>query len=319
MHNKRIFCFGCSYTDFCWPTWADIMIHSLIGGTGTTPSENSTHTQGYNLGLSGGSNLSIARTILQAHARYVFTEADTVIVQWTSAFRKQAYSHTAGVNDLLIPAESEWYSPDDCAMDNIMAHQLYENLVARIGCDTYNFAFHTVLPEDPVTIPQDIAHYDTQSETMDRVWAYEDKLEHSWSNILAASGYDFDADQFAQLVHHIDAHPTPTAHLCVAHAVADVFGHCISHHTVAYIEHVKDILLHTAQRIRFASTDVSGDDKWQLLIQPVYKGYVLPISTQRWSVFRPNVTDPHRLDDFFNAYTQLTHNETHTNTSEENG
>jgi len=70
---KRLFTFGCSYTSYAWPTWADLI------GIDFDFSRN--------WGLSGIGNRAIAERVAEANVRYKFTEDDTVIVQWSSHLR----------------------------------------------------------------------------------------------------------------------------------------------------------------------------------------------------------------------------------------
>jgi len=70
---SRLFTFGCSYTSYSWPTWADLagMNYKL-------------HK---NWGMSGLGNRAIAERVAEAHAKYNFGPGDTVIVQWSSHLR----------------------------------------------------------------------------------------------------------------------------------------------------------------------------------------------------------------------------------------
>lgn len=70
---RRLFAFGCSYTSYSWPTWADLL------GT------EFDHVQ--NWGLSGIGNRAIAERVAEANAKHQFTKDDVVIVQWSSHLR----------------------------------------------------------------------------------------------------------------------------------------------------------------------------------------------------------------------------------------
>jgi len=70
---RRLFTFGCSYTSYSWPTWADL--------TGMD------FEFSRNWGLSGVGNKAIAERVAEANIRYQFTEEDVVIVQWSSHLR----------------------------------------------------------------------------------------------------------------------------------------------------------------------------------------------------------------------------------------
>ena len=81
MENKRAFFFGCSFTSYNWPTWADAVGHTL-------------HSQGYeyyNFGLPGAGNDLIFKTMMRARHEYNITSDDLVIVMWTSWNREDRY------------------------------------------------------------------------------------------------------------------------------------------------------------------------------------------------------------------------------------
>lgn len=70
---NRLFTFGCSYTQYAWPTWANILSLEF--------------NEFYNWGRSGLGNRAIAERVAEAHARYKFTKDDVVIIQWSSHLR----------------------------------------------------------------------------------------------------------------------------------------------------------------------------------------------------------------------------------------
>jgi hypothetical protein len=76
---KRLFVFGCSFTSYKWPTWADIL------------SKEMPNCEYYNFGQAGGGNLLINNRIAQANLKYKFSETDLVIVMFTSLCREDRY------------------------------------------------------------------------------------------------------------------------------------------------------------------------------------------------------------------------------------
>lgn len=71
--KKRLFTFGCSFTKYCWPTWADFL--------------GSDFEYFENWGMPGIGNRAILERILECHSKMRFNEADTVIVQWSTHLR----------------------------------------------------------------------------------------------------------------------------------------------------------------------------------------------------------------------------------------
>lgn len=76
---KRLIVFGCSYTSYMWPTWADIL------------SKNMPQAEFYNFGKIGCGNLFISMRISEMSRRMNFNSDDLVIVMWTSMTREDRH------------------------------------------------------------------------------------------------------------------------------------------------------------------------------------------------------------------------------------
>lgn len=85
---KRFFAFGCSFTGYFWPTWADVLATEMP------------NTEYYNLGKCGAGNMFIIQRLLEANAKFKFNEHDLIIVMWTTFCREDRYVngywHTPG-------------------------------------------------------------------------------------------------------------------------------------------------------------------------------------------------------------------------------
>ena len=83
MNNKkkynRIFTFGCSWTLYIWPTWADIIRY-----TDQSPLV-------YNWGMPGIGNVGIFHKMIECDLTNKFTENDLIIVEWTSWTREDRF------------------------------------------------------------------------------------------------------------------------------------------------------------------------------------------------------------------------------------
>lgn len=71
--SVRLFTFGCSFTMYNWPTWADLLGVEFV--------------HFYNWGVPGLGNRAIAERVAECHATNRFTENDIVIIQWSSYIR----------------------------------------------------------------------------------------------------------------------------------------------------------------------------------------------------------------------------------------
>jgi len=74
---KRLFAFGCSFTNYRWPTWVDCLAPEFD------------HTQ--NWGQSGAGNHYIFNSVMECDQRNVFDVNDTVIVCWSGTHRDDWY------------------------------------------------------------------------------------------------------------------------------------------------------------------------------------------------------------------------------------
>jgi len=76
--SKRLFTFGCSYTQYTWPTWADIL-------------KECTECKTYNFGRAGIGNVGIMHKIIEADLKYKFTKDDVIAIVWSCWSREDRY------------------------------------------------------------------------------------------------------------------------------------------------------------------------------------------------------------------------------------
>lgn len=75
--TKRFFAFGCSFTKYTSPTWADLIA--------------SLYPTYFNYGQPGAGNMYIFNAIMEADQRHRFNKDDLVIVQWSCPSREDRY------------------------------------------------------------------------------------------------------------------------------------------------------------------------------------------------------------------------------------
>jgi len=94
--TPRFFAFGCSYTAYAWPSWADLV--------GTHFPHNY-----YNYGRSGVGNFYIFQRFIHALTAHKFSKDDLVIIQWSASMREDRY-----IDDNWISCGGLWnYYPED--------------------------------------------------------------------------------------------------------------------------------------------------------------------------------------------------------------
>ena len=79
----RLFTFGCSYTHWIWPTWADIIAYD-------------TGLKFYNYGIGGIGNIGISTKLILADYEHKFTKNDLVLIMWSSWMREDRYLRDQG-------------------------------------------------------------------------------------------------------------------------------------------------------------------------------------------------------------------------------
>lgn len=101
---NRIFAFGCSFTNYYWPTWADIIAH-----------ENPTADYN-NRAMPGAGNEFILANLSQAMRYFNIGENDLVLIMWSTFYRHDAYRdrrwHTPG----------NIYSQDNIPHNTVITH-----------------------------------------------------------------------------------------------------------------------------------------------------------------------------------------------------
>lgn len=93
---KRLFAFGCSFTNYAWSMWPEIIAYDL-------------DIPLYNYGRTGAGNQFITNAVCQANARYKFNSDDLVIICWTNVSREDRW------------VNGEWITPG-----NVFSQQEYD-------------------------------------------------------------------------------------------------------------------------------------------------------------------------------------------------
>jgi len=108
---RRLFTFGCSFTEYKWATWANILAFEF-------------GCEFYNFGKSGAGNTFISNQITQANQYYNFNKDDLVIACWTNVSREDRWSSQKG-----------WVTPG-----NIYSQQEYDRRFVKNWANDIHFA-----------------------------------------------------------------------------------------------------------------------------------------------------------------------------------
>lgn len=135
---KRIFAFGCSYTRYYYPTWANIIA-----------SQYSPDTQFINLGVSGGGNSLVLTRLSQADSKFKIQKNDLVLIMYPSFTREdrfvsEGYWHTPGNifnsnNNGAHPDAVKFYKSHGCYLHYLIRDMSYiymiESYLSKLECD----------------------------------------------------------------------------------------------------------------------------------------------------------------------------------------
>jgi len=108
--TRRLFTFGCSFTHFKWPTWADIL------GKEFSYFEN--------WGRAGVGNVYIANAVVESSIKNKFTKDDVVIIMWSYMTREDRY----------YTKEEKWKTIGNIYLQDLYDKNFVEKHVTVRGC-----------------------------------------------------------------------------------------------------------------------------------------------------------------------------------------
>lgn len=127
---SRIFTFGCSFTQYAWPTWADIIAYDK-------------GIEYYNYAIAGLGNVGIFHRIVEADMKHNFTDDDEIYILWSSWSREDRIieDNWLGAGSVLIKNNDYynhyfmrryWNFNNDIVKNStaiISANKMYGNLI----------------------------------------------------------------------------------------------------------------------------------------------------------------------------------------------
>lgn len=126
---NRLFTFGCSTTNYGWPTWADILSTEI--------------PKFYNYGKSGAGNLFISNSVVEANIKHKFDENDLVMIMWSSVSREDRYKNgwiTVGnvytQNTIDMDFVNEWANLRGYLIRDLALVELTKQYLKNLPCDS---------------------------------------------------------------------------------------------------------------------------------------------------------------------------------------
>lgn len=221
---KRFFAFGCSFTHYLWPTWADVIGHDIP------------HYE--NWGMAGAGNQFIFNSIIECNRRNKFNEDDLVMVMWTSCSREDRYVD----NSWLVAATEnrktlygkDWMKKFGNQGKGLMIRDFAtidatQQLLDAFDCDWVNFNGPPLIRFDIDRAETDIKHGKATLDDLEQRWVTQQSMlsqnKVHWDEYLAdREVIELYKDMFANikepLLHRVlknkqrpnfgDNHPTPS-------------------------------------------------------------------------------------------------------------
>jgi hypothetical protein len=195
----RIFTFGCSFTNYAWPTWADIILKK---------------NEGFNLGICGGGYDMLLYRILETDRTYKFTKEDRIIVIFTTPNRWDtiigSYEHPRwGSHGAVLNSLNSKYLNKLYCIDGLQHNSFYnmwlindylknKNLNYLLGSldQVFNSNEKKLVNEDTVKLIE----YVQESVNLD--------LKDFFSYL----NYSFNGETNKTWGNQMDYHPRPTQH-----------------------------------------------------------------------------------------------------------
>jgi hypothetical protein len=147
---RRFFAFGCSFTKWKWPSWADLIAREMP------------HAEFHNLGRGGAGNTYIAAMYSQNNMKYQFDENDLVIILWSTHFREDKYIKNC------------WVTPGNLSTQNLIDSKFVEKYIDIKGCLVRDLASMDLVRQSMLNSKADSIHllsvpfdYDTNQHEAD--------------------------------------------------------------------------------------------------------------------------------------------------------
>jgi hypothetical protein len=247
---KRFFAFGCSFTQYSWPTWADIISKEF--------------SESYNYGRCAAGNFFIFQALMEAIVKHKINKDDLVMIMFSNVTREDRFTKNRG-----------WITPGNLYHQNEYSENFLEkylcdhgylmrdlNLVHgcklalnSINCD-YEFMsmvpFHSKCSDDIKMTDVDYL-LDFYKETIDSVHpsVLEIIFKGDWNNLKPRPEYDVPWDSKK----YVDNHPTPKEHLIYLEKIFPNIN--FSQESLNFVEDNNKLVLSNHYTMKTYTTDLT--------------------------------------------------------------
>lgn len=159
---RRLFTFGCSFTTYYWPTWADIVAQE--------------YDYFENWGKPGSGNHYIFNSLIECNQRNNINKNDTIMICWSNITREDRYltdSWISAGNIFTTPVYpkswvNEFVTERGCMIRDLAFIKAIDLMLTNIGC---NYKFFSIVPINYSMVDKN------QTEHPDVVELYSDVID----------------------------------------------------------------------------------------------------------------------------------------------
>lgn len=247
----RIFAFGCSLTQYFYPTWADILIHQY----------RNKGYEGSNWAKSGAGNMYINMRLWEANTIHKFNKDDIILLQWSSMFREDRYhmgkgwwtpgnfsnltqgGHAFMLNNYYYEDPWVWADMMHCVMRDCAMISATHKALDAIGCKVISTSFR-----DPVEGWEELPTTFSKNEKLELedvravLYAYRDDIKTSCPPILNALNFGVTDNFFASRPKSVPTLKEEHQHMLLPEV------HPLTHEAADYIEtHIETLTPETKE------------------------------------------------------------------------
>lgn len=205
---RRFFVFGCSFTNYKWPTWADILYNQAQ------------HLEYYNYGLGGAGNLQIMTKLSHANQKFKFNKNDLIGVMFTSFNREDRWINGSWLslgniyNQNVYPEDwvMNFADPTGYIIRDMAVIDMTTNYLKNLSCDSF------VLASYPLDDSLENIAGQFEKNMVEQLYKNYDALIKSIP-VYHGLIQDLKDQNIGHRYHNTDGkffhdtHPTPTEHL----------------------------------------------------------------------------------------------------------
>jgi hypothetical protein len=203
MQNRRFFAYGCSFTRYGWPTWADIIGRQF--------------SEYYNYGRPGAGNHYIFNCLMETDQYHTINKNDLVIIQWSCSSRedryhKKSWQTLGGVANFFKDKKEfqKYFDFRGFVIRDLAMIKAAKKFLEHIGCEYY---FISMVPIVTNNMYADLKGVSIADNTQDVADIYKDIVDSIKVDFQTVLGdYNFIRPIRLEDIKISDSHPLPSEH-----------------------------------------------------------------------------------------------------------